>query len=511
MVRLPEYNQALQLLQNGQPAEAMQCIALLKRQPLSAPGADYLRALCFLEFQEIISAAEALKEELRYFPYNVEAQQLLMQLRKDCIPKRSDWPQEFDRLLQDIRPYSMVVDEALLSLYLRAREVCELGIEGDFVECGVGAGGSAALLAAVVKRYSKTKRKVYALDTFKGMPAPSLLDCRHGVSAEALGWGKGTASAPECSVREVARELGVDEFIEPIKGDFSKTIPPLLDHLRGIALLHIDASWYQSVSESLKLYDLLVPQAVMQVDDFFYWEGCRQAVKEFFRGRDKVNMSAVGFAGWTRTPSDSKLTNNTLFNLQAHGSLPFHVVRQQRSQGPLRFEDGRCPVQETFEAWEIGEISAFTESIGAHRVLCLGTPSGICATLMAAQGVQVKIVVPSSENDNRIAELRRQFMGQGFQGSVKIFSSETFEPIRAKKQFDLVFIADPQLETLLRGLRRYPKAIISSGEMRASFRARTNWSSRPLRNVVLHRKDTRSVVKVHRHAIAGVSSMREQE
>ncbi len=75
----------------------------------------------------------------------------------DSKASRVDDP-AFDGLLTIIRPYSMVSKKRLFSLFSLARQVCLLDLPGNFVECGVAAGGSSALLAHVIKRYSKRPR-----------------------------------------------------------------------------------------------------------------------------------------------------------------------------------------------------------------------------------------------------------------------------------------------------------------------------------------------------------------
>ncbi len=52
----------------------------------------------------------------------------------------------------------------LFALFTLAKKVCTDDISGNFVECGVAAGGSTALLAYVIKRYSKRQRTLFACD-----------------------------------------------------------------------------------------------------------------------------------------------------------------------------------------------------------------------------------------------------------------------------------------------------------------------------------------------------------
>ena len=78
------------------------------------------------------------------------------------------------RLIRVVQPYTMVDHSRLIILYGLAREVVAKGIEGDIVECGVCNGGSAALLAVVIRDYQNYKLFLY--DTFEGIPPSGLKD-----------------------------------------------------------------------------------------------------------------------------------------------------------------------------------------------------------------------------------------------------------------------------------------------------------------------------------------------
>ena len=156
----------------------------LKGRHVPRRNVDFLRALCFVKLNQPPSAIESLKEELRYFPDHAEASALLAQLRppEAAAPLAND--PEFARLLVQVQPYTMLSEGRLFSLFTLARAVCVEDIPGNFVECGVAAGGSSALLGAVIARYSKRERRLFSCDTFEGMPAPGSQDTHAGQPAE---------------------------------------------------------------------------------------------------------------------------------------------------------------------------------------------------------------------------------------------------------------------------------------------------------------------------------------
>ncbi|WP_448600789.1 TylF/MycF/NovP-related O-methyltransferase [Thermoleptolyngbya sp.] len=192
---------------------------------------------------------------------------------------------EFHTLLQAVRPYTLLSEERLFSLYALTKQICLEDVPGNFVECGTFKGGAAALMAATIRRYSQRPRKLYACDTFEGMPDPIDVDKHDGIPANETGLGAGTLKAPiEENLAVVCADLGVSDIVVPLKGLFQHTLPQHQHEIGAIALLHADGDWYES---TLTIFNLLYEQVVLagavQIDDYGFWEGCRRAVHEFER------------------------------------------------------------------------------------------------------------------------------------------------------------------------------------------------------------------------------------
>ena len=277
-------SRAATLLSRGEVQQAHDLLVRAKALREPREGVDLLRAQCFVMMGQSADAIEALREELRWFPGNRSAAGMLEDLLAQ-LPARAEGTtgdDDFDMVLKVIRPYTMLSTERLHNLYKLARHACEQGIQGNFVECGVAAGGSSALLAWVIKKYSRHPRKLFSFDSFSGMPQPTAHDSHFGIGAESTGWGTGTCSAPEASVIEVCSKLGVEDVLTTVKGYFEDTLPQMRDWVGMVALLHMDGDWYESTRAILaNLYDRLINRALVQVDDYGYWEGCRKAIHEF--------------------------------------------------------------------------------------------------------------------------------------------------------------------------------------------------------------------------------------
>jgi glycosyltransferase involved in cell wall biosynthesis/predicted O-methyltransferase YrrM len=221
---------------------------------------------------------------------------------------------EFQSLLAIVRPYTLLSDERLFSLYALAKQICLDNIPGNFVECGTCRGGAAALLAAVVQCYSLFPRKVYACDTFEGMPEPTESDRHDGIPANLTGFGVGTLKAPASEyLNVVCRALGVGEIVVPIAGLFADTLPRHRAAMGQIALLHADGDWYESTWDIFtNLFEQVTDDGFIQIDDYGHWEGCRQAVHEFERSQNAAfALRIIDYTGvWFRKTDPSSPADN---------------------------------------------------------------------------------------------------------------------------------------------------------------------------------------------------------
>ncbi len=182
-----------------------------------------------------------------------------------------------------IKPkYTMVTSNNLINLYRLVKKIDQDSIPGDIVECGVWNGGSTALMGFA---HSQNKdalfRKFWLFDSFSGLPVPGEKDGKQAKDT----FYKGYCLGSEDKVKDVIHKLNLPvEVFRMVPGWFSDTLPNT--HINPIALLHIDADWYDSVKQVLEAYyDDVIPGGFIVLDDYGYWEGCKRAVDEFFQKR----------------------------------------------------------------------------------------------------------------------------------------------------------------------------------------------------------------------------------
>ncbi|MBV9573303.1 MAG: class I SAM-dependent methyltransferase [Acidobacteriales bacterium] len=228
-------------------------------------------------------------------------------------------PSEFSSLYRQIRNYTMCSNARLRGLYRGVRYAVHRDIPGDVVECGCARGGSAALMGLTIRQL-KSKRKLWLFDSFEGLPAPTIKDPDFELADLFTGTCIGTLE----EVRRLFHRLNLADDAEFVKGLFRDTLPHA--PLSKIAVLHIDGDWYESVKVCLEsLYDKVVPNGYIQLDDYGYWKGARRAVDEFFAERGiEVNLRTLDYSG--------------RFFIKPPSTLPVSLP-QQPNKMKLRSED----------------------------------------------------------------------------------------------------------------------------------------------------------------------------
>ena len=207
--------------------------------------------------------------------------------RESETPLRS-LPYETQQLIQTVQPYTMIDALRLVSLHRLALEISNNKIKGHFVECGVCNGGSAALLASAI--CSDSERQLWQYDTLEDLHHPTPIVAK--LAQEYTRQCRGSIDM----VIEVISKVGFPlERVVFRKGFFKDTFKEPLPE--SVALLHIDADWYESVLDSLKtFYPLVVEGGTVVLDDFGHWEGTREAFYDFCKEYNiKPLLERVGY------------------------------------------------------------------------------------------------------------------------------------------------------------------------------------------------------------------------
>lgn len=150
----------------------------------------------------------------------------------------------------------------------------ERRVPGHFIEAGVWRGGVIILLRALINAYKIAERKVFAADSFAGIPR-NVRAANDPVDDWSDRW---VASLEE--VRKNIERFGLlDDRIEFVVGYFADSLKHLTDE--SFSLIRLDSDTYDSVETSLEyLYPLLSREGIIIIDDW-HLPGCRSAVLDY--------------------------------------------------------------------------------------------------------------------------------------------------------------------------------------------------------------------------------------
>lgn len=190
------------------------------------------------------------------------------------------------------------------------------GIDGDYVEFGCGGGKSFALAYHEAVRH-KHKAKLWAFDSFQGLPAPKEAKDAHPEWVE-----RNMSTALHKFHKLCASRLVPRDAYEVVPGFYDKTLPAMSrdEAPNNIALAYIDCDLYSSTKDVLQfLMPRLKHGMIVAFDDYFCWSatqisGERMAMSEFFSENSEwelVPYIQFGWHGLSFVVEDKKLTGRS--------------------------------------------------------------------------------------------------------------------------------------------------------------------------------------------------------
>jgi O-methyltransferase len=151
-------------------------------------------------------------------------------------------------------------------------------------------------MRAILKAYGITDRRVWAADSFQGLPYPD--SERYPQDAGDLHSGYDFLAVSREEVQENFRRYELlDDQVRFLKGWFRDTLPTA--PVERIAVLRLDGDMYESTWEALtSLYPKLSVGGYVIIDDYNAVRGCRQAVDDYRRRQGIVDeITAIDWAG----------------------------------------------------------------------------------------------------------------------------------------------------------------------------------------------------------------------
>lgn len=174
---------------------------------------------------------------------------------------------------------TMLLEERMMNLFLIVKFFLRDLASRNIVEFGTYRGGGAIFLAMLLREFYPEAR-VYALDTFEGMPP-----IEKGLD---LPPPDDFAATNLAIIDRTVKELGLTN-IEFIKGLIQDTAPDVYARAGSVGLAHIDVVLHSAVVYAQdSVWNVMTPGGYIVYDDAIEptCPGATQAVEELVRGRN---------------------------------------------------------------------------------------------------------------------------------------------------------------------------------------------------------------------------------
>jgi O-methyltransferase len=185
---------------------------------------------------------------------------------------------EWRRRLRADDPRSLVPLHAKYMLYSLAVDATRRCGMGEVAECGVYKGGTAKILAEIVR-----DRPLHLFDTFEGMPETDPTRDLHKAGD--------FSDTDIASVREYLSEY---KNVTCVAGLIPDSLAVVQD--RTFCFVHIDLDIYSAIKSACEFfYPRMYPGGIFLFDDYGYpsCPGARAAVDEFFADKPEVPVATV--------------------------------------------------------------------------------------------------------------------------------------------------------------------------------------------------------------------------
>ena len=227
---------------------------------------------------------------------------------EDAARQTQDTGSDYQQIWEFVQSATMTSRERIVALCDAAHYIVDSEIPGDVVECGVWKGGSMMAAAKALIDSGRTDRRLWLFDTFSGMNSPTGKDVDYlgKAAAELLQehdpeqsdsvWCRAAIEEVHQNIESTGYPMSRAKFIA---GEVESTLAIEKNRPQQIAILRLDTDWYESTKVALEqLYPRLQPGGVLIIDDYGHWQGCRDAVDEYFaRCDEKLFFNRIDYTG----------------------------------------------------------------------------------------------------------------------------------------------------------------------------------------------------------------------
>lgn len=205
----------------------------------------------------------------------------------------TDWPSV---------AHSMAGEHRLHNVVELVQRAIDDGIPGDFTETGVWRGGCSILMRGVLAANNIRDRRVYAADSFEGLPSPNVKVYPRDKGSRLHKYESLAVGLDQVKANFDAYGL-LDDQVVFVKGFFSDTLPTL--DAGPFALIRLDGDMYESTIVALEsLYPKVSAGGFVIIDDYGAIKQCKQAVTDYRQQNGiTAEMHEIDWTGiWWQKP-----------------------------------------------------------------------------------------------------------------------------------------------------------------------------------------------------------------
>ena len=231
--------------------------------------------------------SEAIKKFLKKYNFKIEHANSWYKRNEHRIAEITD---DELKTLKEITNFSMSTPANHWAIIQSLKHIKRNNIEGDLVECGVWKGGNLILFKKMLEKLNLDK-KIFAFDTFQGMPEPGKedFDLKNNNAGNIYeNYKKKDIKWCFSNLNEVKTNIGkhfedYEKNFNFIEGKVEETLVIEKNLPQKISLLRLDTDFYESTKKELEiLYPRLNKGGVLIIDDYGHWKGSKKAVDEYF-------------------------------------------------------------------------------------------------------------------------------------------------------------------------------------------------------------------------------------
>lgn len=196
---------------------------------------------------------------------------------------------DFSKTFEYENNFYLSCDSTRIGKILAHYELFKMSAEvpGAIIECGVFKGASLARFAMFRKLFDQTESKrLIGFDTFGKFPETTFVPDQ-SIRKRFVDTA-GEQSISSLQMLEVLKYKGIEENLELVTGDITKTLPAYVKKNPNlkISLLNLDTDIYEPAVTILKyLFPLISKGGILILDDYAMFPGETKAVDEYFKGR----------------------------------------------------------------------------------------------------------------------------------------------------------------------------------------------------------------------------------